>query len=202
MGDQDWCLRNGVRLAGEEREPGQRSSPPVWRLETWEKGGDRVAHKGFWLSAGLILWTACGTRSFEDPLQDPFPGEQVEVQRTLEEVLRAAEQGELERLESYHAYGPKFTKFAEVGFQRLDAEAARRTERQGLRSLRGVRLQAEELKVDVFGPVAVATFLMGYELTAEQGSVAGRLRASLVFVKAGPDWKIVHEHLSSAAPPP
>jgi ketosteroid isomerase-like protein len=134
-------------------------------------------------------------------VDDAFPEAQASVEGTLQAILAAAAQKDFDRLESYHLYGPKFSKFEASGPpERLEAEPARRGEREGLGRLLEFRPKVESLKVDVFGSAAVATFLMPYEVRTAQASGSATLRATLVFVQVGAEWKIVHEHLSPVQP--
>jgi ketosteroid isomerase-like protein len=54
----------------------------------------------------------------------------------------------------------------------------------------------ETVKVDVFGDVGIATFILDYSFEVEGATVRKKDRATLVFVKEGGEWKITHEHLS------
>lgn len=54
-----------------------------------------------------------------------------------------------------------------------------------------------DLKIDIFGPVAVTTFVMEYEVVDEEGARHSfRARATMVLVKEEGGWLIVHEHFS------
>ena len=123
--------------------------------------------------------------------------EQAAVKTRLAEIFRAAETKDMQRLDSYHAYGPHFTKFASSG-QRMDAAAAREGEHVGLRATAGLKLQADELKIDVFGNAAVATFIAAMSFQSGADKVTKRERCTLLFVKSSGSWKIVHEHFSPA----
>jgi ketosteroid isomerase-like protein len=132
--------------------------------------------------------------------------EQAKVQQRLAEILNAAETKDLARLDSYHWYGPHFTKFASTG-PRLDAASAREGEHKGLSALAGLKLQTEDLQIDVFDDTAVATFTMVATMGGTGGTrsaspqsnpITKRERGTLVFVKQAGSWKIVHEHFSAA----
>ena len=53
-----------------------------------------------------------------------------------------------------------------------------------------------DLKVDVFGPVAVTTFVMEYTVVADGERHELRARGTLVLAHDGSEWLIVHEHFS------
>ena len=88
------------------------------------------------------------------------PKEQAQIRRRLDEIIDAAEKKDFNRLDSYHLYGQKFTKFAPEAPGRQDAEAARKGEHEGLAAATGLAMRADDLKIDVFGRVAIATFVL------------------------------------------
>lgn len=107
-------------------------------------------------------------------LLEPFAAEQARVEQRLHEIMSAARREAIDELESYHAFGPKFTKFDEE----FDAEIV-------------------DLKIDVFGPVALTTFVMEYGVVTPEGErLSFRARATMVFADDDGQWLIVHEHFS------
>jgi hypothetical protein len=133
--------------------------------------------------------------------RDASAEDEKEVEQTLHAIFEAAEKKDLDRLEGYHLFGPGFTKFSERG-TRQDAALARSSERKGIGGLEAFHPEVEDLKVDVFGRVAIATFLLRYEAVASQLTQKGKLRATIVFVRVGPEWRITHEHFSEFQPIP
>lgn len=127
---------------------------------------------------------------------------EAQVRKRLQEVFSAAEAKDLARLDSYHLYGPKFTKFDAGSGGRLGADEARQGEHSGLSALTNLSLRADELKTDVFGDAAIATFIM--RARAEQGdhTIDTQHRGTVVFIKDAGAWKIAHEHFSSVPPAP
>jgi ketosteroid isomerase-like protein len=123
--------------------------------------------------------------------------DQAQVQQRLAEIFHAAETKDFSRLDSYHWYGPHFTKFAGTG-HRLDAASAREGEHKGLSALTGLKLRADDLQIDIFHDAAVATFTMVATIQSGAGAITKRERGTLVFVKHEGSWKIVHEHFSAA----
>jgi len=122
--------------------------------------------------------------------------QEAQVKRRLYEILDAAEKKDFERLDSYHLYGPKFTKFSAASASRLDAAASRKGEHDGLGAINDLKIHSEELKTDVFGDVAVATFILNFSFKAGSGSIEGKEQATLVFVNNRGSWRITHEHFS------
>jgi hypothetical protein len=123
-------------------------------------------------------------------------GERQVVAETILGVFRAAELKQLDRLESYHLFGPEFTKFDEFGEGREDAATARAAERRGLAGVKAFKASVQELKVDIFGVAAVATFIVVYSAETATGTADGRLRSTVVLARRDASWKIVHEHYS------
>ena len=64
----------------------------------------------------------------------------------------------------------------------------------GCASLRTADLQADALKIDVFGNVGIATFTLDYSFASGAETVHKQDRSTMVFVKEGGAWKIAHEH--------
>ena len=128
---------------------------------------------------------------------DDEPQAQGQIRRRLEQILDACEKKDLERLDSYHLYGPKFTKFASESPDRQDAETARKGEHDGLGAVTGLAMKADNLRIDLFGNVAVATFVLNYSFKVGTNATAKSARTTLIFVKERDGWKIAHEHLSA-----
>ena len=83
------------------------------------------------LLAVALLVAGCASMSTAS-LNTDNPEERAQIQRRLKEVFDAAEKKDLKRLDGYHFYGPKFTKFAAEQLDRQDADAARKGEHDGL----------------------------------------------------------------------
>lgn len=63
-------------------------------------------------------------------------------------------------------------------------------------SVDGLVTDAQDLKIDVFGPVGMITFIAAYEFIHEDERVASRSRSTMVVVNDGTQWLIAHEHHS------
>jgi hypothetical protein len=87
-----------------------------------------------WLIAATlaIAFLAAGCASVRTAdLQSDDPEARAQIERRLHEVLVAAESKDFGRLESYHMYGPKFTRFSDASVARQDAAATRKIEHDG-----------------------------------------------------------------------
>jgi len=131
-------------------------------------------------------------------LTEPYPGEQLAVERRLEDIMSAARRRAVDELESYHAFGPKFTKFDDFEpLERQDGETTRRLEREAILGVKEFDPRVVDLKVDVFGPAAVTTFVMDYRVLDDEAQRHSfRARATMVLAKEESEWLIVHEHFS------
>lgn len=118
------------------------------------------------------------------------------VQNRITQVIDAAQNKDFDRLDSYHLYGPKFTKYSTKPLERQDAELARRGEHEGLGAAKDLAMNVQDLKIDLFGNAAVATFLLKYSFATADQRAEKQARSTLVFIKDRGQWKIAHEHLS------
>src|SRR6185369_13286953 len=132
------------------------------------------------LAMVLVLLTGCASAPHRAATSSK--SEQAQVKQRLAEIFNAAETKDLVRLDSYHWYGPHFTKFGSKG-QRMDAAAAREGEHKGLSGLAGLKLRADDLQIDVFDDAAVATFTMVATIQNGTDTITNRERGTLVLVK-------------------
>lgn len=136
-----------------------------------------------------------------DLTDNMFETDQAAVVARLDELFLACAARDFGRLSALHLAGPKFSKFDDVEpFDRQDAEVAMRSEVEQLRALQNVDCQMEDVKVDVFGEVAVVTGIWNttYRFNDEPGRSSSR--STLVFVRNSGDWLIAHEHHSPKTP--
>ena len=135
----------------------------------------------------------------DDVVHEMYPEAQAAVAARVQEILDAVNAQDLDRLDAHHLWGPKFSKFDDgEPFERQDAETTRQIERELVAAATAIAFQAENMKVDVFGPVAVATFILDWSATMPNDQeYAARSRATLVLVDDGGEWKMVHEHFSA-----
>jgi ketosteroid isomerase-like protein len=123
-------------------------------------------------------------------------GEKKQIENRLQEIFAAAAAKDFSRLDSYHLYGPKFSKFSGSSPDRLDADAGRKGEHAGLWAINGLKMRADALKIDVFDEVGIATFILDYSFDSAGMTMHAKERTTMVFVQESGAWKIAHEHLS------
>lgn len=154
---------------------------------------------GSLLAVAALLFAGCAT--------PPKPVAQADeaaavtaIRARVDEVFEAAARQEFDRLDGYHLYGPKFTKFPTPPLGREDAEAARKGEHDGLAGISDLSLRADGLKIDVFGDAAIATFILDSSYAVGGKTTQSTARGTLVFVNDHGSWKIAHEHFSPFQP--
>ena len=138
-----------------------------------------------------------------DVVSNPYPEAQAAVARRVQEIMDAVEARDVDLLDTYHLFGPKYSKFDDgEPAGRQDAATAQAIERELVASAEALRFRAEDLKVDVFGSVAIATFVLDWAATMpDDQQYAARSRATLVLVDDAGEWKMVHEHFSAFPAP-
>ncbi|MDZ7658152.1 YybH family protein [Fodinibius sp.] len=150
----------------------------------------------------IFILFICGSTSLqaqsEDGIMNEYPAEKEEILQTWNEIVESIKDGDVDKLISFHAYGPKFTEFKHGAF-RNGGEENELFEREVFGSVKEVvKMKAKDMKIAVYhGNVAVVTFHSDFHLQFEEELAVVNDQISLVFVKnnAG-EWKIVHEHHS------
>jgi ketosteroid isomerase-like protein len=130
-------------------------------------------------------------------VSDPFTDAQDAVGARMEEILDACRVKDFARLSAYHLSGPKFSKYDDEGPQgRQDDRTAMQAEIDAFTPLEGFDGRFDDLKIDVFGAVAVATGIFRCTFTIGGESGAAQSRSTIVLVNDDGNWLIAHEHHS------
>lgn len=134
-----------------------------------------------------------------DLINDDFPEAKQEVMETFGAIAQSIKDGDLDKLISFHAYGPKFTEFKN-GEPRNGGDANEAHERTVFGSVSEVvKFDAKDLKIAVYGDVANLTFHSDFHLVFGEELVVVNDQITLLFVKTDNGWKMVHEHHSPLA---
>jgi ketosteroid isomerase-like protein len=160
-------------------------------------------NSNIWLIASALALAFLGSGCASVPAADPQandPVEKAQIENRLQDIFAAAAAKDFTRLDSYHLYGPKFTKFSGSSPERLDAAAGRKGEHAGLGAINGLKMRADGLRIDVFDNVGIATFILDYSFDSAGVTMHAKERTTMVFVKESGAWKIAHEHLSPITP--
>ena len=161
------------------------------------------------LTVGLIVIFALILIGFkpqelkEDPpidlIHDTFPEAKQEVMKTFGAIAQSIKDGDMDKLISFHAYGPKFTEFKN-GAPRNGGEANEAYERSVFGAVTEVvKFDANDIQIAVYGEVANLTFHSDFHLKFGDELVVVNDQITLLFVKTSTGWKMVHEHHSPLA---
>lgn len=155
--------------------------------------------KRFLILIVIFAWAflECQAQS-ENGIMTEYPEEKAEIMQTWNEIVESVKAGNIDKLISFHAYGPKFTEFKQ-GAPRNGDEENEAFEREVFGSVQEVvKMDANDMKIAVYyGNVAVVTFHSDFHLQFEEDLAVVNDQISLVFAKDKEgNWKIVHEHHS------
>ena len=152
------------------------------------------------LSLALVSMISCNLNSTKqhDFIKYGYQEEQIKIEKLIHDILDSSKNKKFDKLESFHLYGPKFTKFDDwEPLDKQDADMTRKSEREAFEALDNFSYELKDMKVDVFDKVAIATFIANYELQMGEDNALAKARGTMVFVKDGDNWKITHEHFSA-----
>lgn len=131
-----------------------------------------------------------------DLLNDEFPEAKKEVQQTMDSIVQSVKDNDIDRLISFHAYGPKFTEFKNGEPRNAGAENEK-FEREVFGSVTEVvKFDMNDMKVDVYGEMANVTLHSDFHLKFGEDLAVVNEQISLLFLKTEKGWRIVHEHHS------
>ena len=154
------------------------------------------------LGALLIAFTSCKGQNSKveeitvDLINDEFPAAKQEVMETFGAIAQSIKDGDLDKLISFHAYGPKFTEFKN-GEPRNGGDENEAHERSVFGSVTEVvKFDARDLQIAVYGDVANVTFHSDFHLKFGEDLAIVNDQITLLFVKTKDGWKMVHEHHS------
>lgn len=137
-------------------------------------------------------------------LERPSPGDDKKsVEAVIVAFFEAGKNKDLPRLSGFHASADRFTKFDESPpYTRQNSEEAFVHEQAAFANISDYDYKMDNLRVDLFEDVAVATFYLTYkgmfvnDYSFEGSPVGSRARVTMVLARTPGGWKIAHEHLS------
>jgi ketosteroid isomerase-like protein len=143
----------------------------------------------------LLLVSCAHTGSPQvDLINNTFPEAQAELREVVKSIVRDSETANVEGLHSIHLLSEKFTKFGPRRFDRQDVHSTNEEEAAHFTSVDNFKADVRELKIDVFGEVAIVTYYPHVSFVKDGNKMNGSARQTLVFLKTKDGWKIVHEH--------
>jgi len=129
-----------------------------------------------------------------DIVHDRFPQAEEEVRAVMRKLSREVVTGNVDAFPTHHLNSPKFSKFGPRRHERQTIEETNVSERDFWASITNVTLDTRDMKVDVFGDVAVVTYYPHVTFKKDGKLIKSDGRQTLVFVKTNDGWLIAHEH--------
>jgi len=133
----------------------------------------------------------------------PSDKDRKEVEKAIRGFFEAGKNKDLTALSDFHASHNHFTKFDEnPPFTRQNSEEAFVYEQAAFANISDYSYSVDELRVDLLGDVAVASFYLSYsgmfvnDYSFEGSPVRAKTRVTMVLARTPDGWKAVHEHLS------
>src|SRR4051812_24399574 len=90
-----------------------------------------------------------------DLLTETYPNEQENIKNIVTHIFDLARAKQMDSVEAYHLYGPKFSKFDDGEYAgRMNAEDAKQAERNLFTAVSSFDYDLDDFKVDVFNDAA------------------------------------------------
>jgi ketosteroid isomerase-like protein len=126
-----------------------------------------------------------------------------DVEALIRAFYDAGRSKELTDLAGFHGPRDQFTKFDEnPPYTRQNSEEAFIYEQAAFANISDYNYSIEDLRIDLFGDVAIATFYLSYsgmfvnDYSFEGSPVRAKTRVTMALARTQKGWKLVHEHLS------
>jgi ketosteroid isomerase-like protein len=147
------------------------------------------------LAALLFLVSCAGDRPpAPDLVGGAFLESQAELRQVVQSIAEDVMAANIPGLQATHLDSDKFSKFGPRSFERQNLTDANASEAAFFTSISDREYEVRDLKIDVFGDVAVATYYPRASFTRDGEKVEVDGRQTFVFVKIADTWKIAHEH--------
>ena len=134
---------------------------------------------------------------------EPRKGAENDVAAVIHAYFEAGKNKDLASLADFHSSREVFSKFDEnPPYTRQNSQEAFVYEQAAFANISDYTYQIDDLRVDLLGGVAIATFYLTYkgmfvnDYSFEGSPVSSRARVSMVLTKTDRGWKIAHEHFS------
>ena len=133
----------------------------------------------------------------------PSDADKKEIETTIRAFFEAGKNKDLAALADFHAARDRFTKFDEnPPYTRQNSDEAFVYEQAAFANISDYDYSIDDLRVDLLGDVAIATFYLSYsgmfvnDYSFEGSPVRARTRVTMVLARTPKGWKAVHEHFS------
>lgn len=148
----------------------------------------------------LLLASCAGTRDARyDIAHYTFPEAQAELRQVLRGIINDGKTKNVASLRTSHLNSDKFTKFGGRRFDRQDFELCNEIEAANATLRQDFEYDPKDLKIDVFGEVAIMTYYPHVSFKKDGEAVRYSSRQTLVFLSTPDGWKIIHEHRTPKA---
>ena len=133
----------------------------------------------------------------------PSDKDRKDVEAVIVAFFEAGKNKDLTTLADFHSSRDSFTKFDEnPPYTRQNSDEAFVYEQAAFANISDYNYKLEELRIDLIGDAAVATFYLNYtgmfvnDYSFEGSPVGSRARVTMVLARTPRGWRIAHEHLS------
>lgn len=130
--------------------------------------------------------------------------EKKEITSVILGFFEAGKNKDLSALAGFHSAHDSFTKFDEnAPYTRQNSEEAFVHEQAAFANISDYSYQIDNLRIDLLGEAAVATFYLSYkgmfinDYSFEGSPVGSQARVTMVLARTMKGWKIAHEHFSA-----
>ncbi len=129
--------------------------------------------------------------------------ERKEISSVIFAFFEAGKNKDLTSIEDFHSSPSTFSKFDEnAPYTRQDSEEAFVHEQAAFANISDYQYQIDDLRIDILGDAAVATFYLTYkgifinDYSFEGSPVGSKARVTMVLAKTPRGWRMAHEHFS------
>lgn len=125
------------------------------------------------------------------------------IKRAVYRAFEVGKSKDLQSIQQMHSNDERFSKFSDMPpYMRMGYSDTCMHEELYFASISDYDFKIEDLRIDMFGEMAIVTFLIehtgmlvdDYSFTGRTMSV--RSRATMVFQEIDKEWLVVHEHFS------
>jgi ketosteroid isomerase-like protein len=155
------------------------------------------------LALALFGLVGCAGPSLSESGETPniiegsFPEAESAVRAAILSIDEHVGRKDFDGLSGDHLDSPKFSKFGPRVLERQGFADMIADEIKAVSAAQDLSIEFRDLKIDVFGDVAIATSYPLFTYKGPDGEPAAHeARMTLVWVKTPDGWKIVHEHSS------
>ena len=149
-----------------------------------------------WIPLAGCVATHDGQAAARDIVRDEFPDAQEAVRSAILELNEIVARGDWEGLRAAHLESPKFSDVG-TSLHRSDFEEMIQAEVAAIQAMNIKQIDWRDLRVDVFGDVAVSTVFPVYSgMDEDGGAIDVEAVVTFVHVSTPEGWKIAHEHVT------